>query len=109
MSRTRDTRCCYERLLFRTGNRKALGYLCALGESVRVGRKNSRRGAAGQILGDSGKRSQTGRSTDPGLSRKKRQRVTSGKTENISACRAFIFVDRLVNDNDRGEANVSQV
>ena len=55
-SRTRDMRCCCERLLFRTGNRKVPGYLCAPGESVRVGRKNSRRGAAGQILGDSVKR-----------------------------------------------------
>ena len=38
---------------------KRWGYLCALGESVRIGWKNSRRRAAGQILGDSGKHSQT--------------------------------------------------
>ena len=37
-----------------------MGYLCALGESVCIGRKNSRRGATGQILGDSGRRGQTG-------------------------------------------------
>ena len=53
-------RCCSERLLFCTGNSKALGYICALGESVRIGRKNSWHRAAGQILGDSGRRSQTG-------------------------------------------------
>ena len=56
----RDMRCCRERLLFLTGDCKALAYLCALGESVRIGWKNSRRRAAGQILGDSGRRSQTG-------------------------------------------------
>ena len=60
MSGTHDTRCCCERLLLCTGDGKALGYICALGESVRFGGKNSRRGAAGQILGDSGRRIQTG-------------------------------------------------
>ena len=60
MSGTHDTRCCCERLLLCTGDGKALGDLCALGESVRFGGKNSRRGATGQILGDSGRRSQTG-------------------------------------------------
>ena len=60
MSGPHDMRCCCERLLLCTGNCKALGYLCALGESVRIGWKNSRRRAAGQILGDSGRRRQTG-------------------------------------------------
>jgi len=56
----RDMRCCCEWLLFCTGNCKALGYICAMGESVRFGGENSRRRATGQIVGDSGRRSQTG-------------------------------------------------
>lgn len=56
----RDMRCCCEWLLFCTRNCKALGYICAMGESVCFGGKNSRRRATGQIVGDSGRRSQTG-------------------------------------------------
>ena len=38
-----------------------MGYIYSLGESVRFGGKNSRRGATGQILGDSERRGQTGK------------------------------------------------
>ncbi len=61
VSGTHDARCCCERLSLCTGDGKALGDLFAPGESVRIGGKNSRRGATGQILGDSGRRGQTGK------------------------------------------------
>ena len=67
-----------------------MGYICALGESVRFGRKNSRRGAAGQILGDSGRRGQTGeakiRTQAERNGREKRQEGL-----NIEALAAYYF------------------
>ena len=60
MLRIHDVRCRCERLSICTGNSRALGDLCTLGESVRFGGENPRRGAAGQILGDSGRGSQAG-------------------------------------------------
>ena len=84
-------RCQCERISLCTGNGETLGYIRTLGESIRVGRKDPRRGTAGQILGDPGRRGQAGEAQIRAQAERNTGERNSGKDETDRHVTCIIF------------------